>query len=148
MRYAYARTRASIRARFRGWCAAQSPSTTKTCGGSFPFDTRFTDPDRKLIEFIGVWETVDAVGSPFGIADIINGTFYRFKFPNTTLSSEVAHACHALALDEDRPSFAPVLWHEGPGDAERIEQVWFTGSHANVVGDIRARAFRSSRSTG
>ncbi len=93
-----------------------------------------SDPDRKLIEFIGVWETVDAVGSPFGIADIINGTFYRFKFPNTTLSPEVGHACHALALDEDRPSFQPVLWHEGPGDAERIEQVWFTGSHANVGG--------------
>jgi uncharacterized protein (DUF2235 family) len=94
----------------------------------------FADPDRKLIEFIGVWDTVDAVGSPFGIADIINSTVYRFKFPNRTLSSEVAHACHALALDEPRHSFKPVLWKEQPGDESRVEQVWFAGSHSNVGG--------------
>jgi len=94
----------------------------------------FTDPARKIIDFIGVWETVDAVGVPFGIADLINGTIYRFKFPSTVLSPDVAFACHALALDEERQSFAPVLWREGPGDAERVQQVWFTGSHANVGG--------------
>jgi uncharacterized protein (DUF2235 family) len=94
----------------------------------------FADPERKLIEFIGVWDTVDAVGSPFGIADLVNGTVYRFKFPNTTLSSEVAHACHALALDEPRQSFQPVLWREQPGDEGRIDQVWFAGSHSNVGG--------------
>ena len=65
------------------------------------------DPDRKLIEFFGVWDTVDAVGSPFGIADLINSTVYRFKFPSNTLSGEVAYACHALALDEPRQSFEP-----------------------------------------
>jgi hypothetical protein len=94
----------------------------------------FADPNQKLIEFIGVWDTVDAVGSPFGIADLINSTVYRFKFPNTTLSSEVAHACHALALDEPRQSFKPVLWREQPGDEGRIDQVWFAGSHSNVGG--------------
>jgi hypothetical protein len=94
----------------------------------------FADPDRKLIEFIGVWDTVDAVGSPFGIADLINSTVYRFKFPGTTLSSEVAHACHALALDEPRLSFKPVLWKEQAGDKSRVEQVWFAGSHSNVGG--------------
>src|ERR671910_1580931 len=94
----------------------------------------FADPDRKLIEFIGVWDTVDAVGSPFGIADLINSTVYRFKFPNRTLSSEVAHACHALALDEPRHSFTPVLWKEQFGDEGRLEQVWFAGSHSNVGG--------------
>jgi uncharacterized protein (DUF2235 family) len=94
----------------------------------------FADPHRKLIEFIGVWDTVDAVGSPFGIADVINSTVYRFKFPNRILSSEVAHACHALALDEPRHSFKPVLWKQQPGDESRLEQVWFAGSHSNVGG--------------
>lgn len=94
----------------------------------------FADPNRKLIEFIGVWDTVDAVGSPFGIADVINSTIYRFKFPNRTLSSEVEHACHALALDEPRHSFKPVLWKEQAGDERRLEQVWFAGSHSNVGG--------------
>lgn len=94
----------------------------------------FADPNRKLIEFIGVWDTVDAVGSPFGVADVINSTVYRFKFPGTALSSEVAHACHALALDEPRQSFKPVLWKEQAGDETRVEQVWFAGSHSNVGG--------------
>ena len=94
----------------------------------------FADPDRRLIEFIGVWDTVDAVGSPFGIADVINSLVYRFKFPDRTLSSEVAHACHALALDEPRQSFKPVLWKEQPGDEGRLDQVWFAGSHSNVGG--------------
>ncbi len=94
----------------------------------------FADPDRKIIEFVGVWDTVDAVGSPFGIANVINSMVYRFKFPDTTLSPEIAHACHALSLDEARQSFEPVLWCEQPGDSGRLDQVWFAGSHSNVGG--------------
>ena len=53
-----------------------------------------------VVQFIGVWDTVDAVGLPFRLADIINTLFWRFKFPDTTLSAKVGHACHALAIDE------------------------------------------------
>ena len=42
----------------------------------------FEQPDRPVIEFIGVWDTVDAVGLPFRLADIINHVFWRFKFPD------------------------------------------------------------------
>ena len=92
------------------------------------------DPGRKVIEFIGVWDTVDAVGSPLGLSDLINSTVYRFKFPSTALSDEVARGCHALALDEQRQSFTPVLWTERAGDEARISQVWFSGVHSNVGG--------------
>jgi len=94
----------------------------------------FTDPAQKVIDFIGVWDTVDAVGSPLGLANLINSTFYRFKFPDTRLSHEVGYACHALATDEARESFAPLLWRQDPGDEARIEQVWFAGVHSNVGG--------------
>jgi uncharacterized protein (DUF2235 family) len=94
----------------------------------------FEDPSRPVIHFIGVWDTVDAVGLPFRLADIINQVFWRFKFPDTRLSQLVGHACQALALDEARQSFAPLLWQEQPGDAGRIEQVWFAGVHSNVGG--------------
>lgn len=94
----------------------------------------FTDPARPVIEFIGVWDTVDAVGLPFRLADVVNQVFWRFKFPDTHLSDHVAYACHALALDEARQSFAPVLWQERPGDGARVEQVWFAGVHSNVGG--------------
>src|SRR3954447_5651922 len=94
----------------------------------------FVEPDRRVIQFIGVWDTVDAVGLPFRLADVINQVFWRFKFPDMHLSEYVAHACHALALDEARQSFEPVLWQERPMDVERIEQVWFAGVHSNVGG--------------
>ena len=60
--------------------------------------------------------------------------FYRFKFRDHKLSKLVKHACHALAIDDERHSFHPLLWREGEGDAERIEQVWFAGAHSNVGG--------------
>jgi hypothetical protein len=45
----------------------------------------------------------------------------------------VQQACHALALDDERHSFHPLLWDE-TGDGQRIEQVWFAGAHSNVGG--------------
>lgn len=95
----------------------------------------FTDPKKPLIDFIGVWDTVDAVGLPFGLASVVNEV-WRFKFPTTTLSSDVGRACQALALDEARTTFAPVLWDEsGPNSSTpRIQQVWFAGVHSNVGG--------------
>jgi uncharacterized protein (DUF2235 family) len=91
-----------------------------------------------LVDFVGVWDTVDAVGLPLAIADIWNQVIYAFKFPDGKLNKEVAVARHALALDEARASFAPVLWNEedfrqAGGDA-RIKQVWFAGVHSNVGG--------------
>lgn len=82
------------------------------------------------IEFLGVWDTVDAVGTPFHISDIINVTFHRYKFPDSSLNPMVRKACHALAIDEARDAFSPELWTDDP----RIEQVWFAGVHSNVGG--------------
>jgi len=93
------------------------------------------DAHGRLIEFMGVWDTVDAVGLPVRAAEFVNRVIYNFKFPDRTLSTSVAHACHALALDEERESFAPVLWNESlTPDPGRIEQVWFAGVHSNVGG--------------
>src|SRR5262249_19954407 len=86
------------------------------------------------IRFLGVWDTVDAVGLPFFIGDLINVTVYRFKFPDLYLTPIVDRACQALALDDERESFSPLLWRQRPGDEARIEQVWFAGAHSNVGG--------------
>lgn len=91
----------------------------------------------KLISFLGVWDTVEAVGAPLPmrVAQFINWFVYAFKFPDLTLNTSVQHACHALALDEEREIFAPVLWDERTTDnPERLEQVWFAGVHSNVGG--------------
>ena len=82
------------------------------------------------IAFMGVWDTVDSVGTPFHISDFINLVIYRYKFPDDHLSEVVERACHALAVNEERDAFSPLLWRHDP----RVEQVWFAGAHSNVGG--------------
>jgi uncharacterized protein (DUF2235 family) len=85
------------------------------------------------IRFVGVWDTVDAVGLPFHISDVWNATVYRFKFPDHDLSQFVDRACQALSIDDPRQTFLPQLWNEAE-DSGRISQVWFAGVHSNVGG--------------
>ncbi len=95
------------------------------------FQTTYKVHTNVPIEFIGVWDTVDAVGMPFALASVVNRFLYQFKFPTQTLGKNVGRACHALSIDDDRVAFEPVLWM---GPDERIEQVWFAGVHSNVGG--------------
>jgi uncharacterized protein (DUF2235 family) len=83
------------------------------------------------ISFIGVWDTVDAIGLPFALSDIVNRYVFQFKFPTKGLGAHIEKACQALSIDDPRVAFGPVLW-DGPDD--RVEQVWFSGVHSNVGG--------------
>ena len=88
-----------------------------------------------MITFIGVWDTVDAVGVPFApVARVLNRLIYRFTFPDTVLSKVVYRARQALAIDDERLTFHPLLWREQGEVANRIVQVWFPGAHSNVGG--------------
>jgi uncharacterized protein (DUF2235 family) len=88
--------------------------------------------EKAHIAFMGVWDTVDAVGLPIDwLAEKLNNWIYPFKFPSKTLNPCVAKACHAISIDDERHTFHPVLWE---GTDKRIEQVWFSGVHANVGG--------------
>jgi len=98
------------------------------------FRSRWCLPEETTIHFLGVWDTVDAVGTPFHISDFINLAIRRFKFPDRSLNRRVENARHAIALDDERHSFHPLLWEEDASDAGRIEQVWFAGAHSNVGG--------------
>lgn len=90
---------------------------------------------RVPIRFVGVWDTVDAVGVPIDhVADFWNRFVYPFRFSGFKLADAVAKGCHALAIDDERHTFRPVLWNETEEDNGRIEQVWFAGVHSNVGG--------------
>jgi uncharacterized protein (DUF2235 family) len=83
------------------------------------------------ILFIGVWDTVGALGNPLLLGRISPHN----RFHDTTLSSTVRCACQALAIDEHRRLFAPTLWHRQPEATDQLlEQMWFAGSHSNVGG--------------
>ncbi|WP_028922128.1 DUF2235 domain-containing protein [Pseudonocardia acaciae] len=91
------------------------------------------------IRFLGVWDTVGALGIPdqLGLLNLldIDG---RHRFHNTTLSPQVEHARHAVALDEARGPFTPTLW-TGIGESRpgTVRQVWFPGDHCDVGGGHR-----------
>lgn len=90
---------------------------------------------REQVKFLGVWDTVGARGLPdldWGLADIYNP--WRYGFHDTTLSSIVDNAYHAVAIDEHRKTFCPTLWTGEPKGKQKVEQVWFAGAHADVGG--------------
>jgi uncharacterized protein (DUF2235 family) len=89
------------------------------------------------IKFVGVWDTVGALGIPVRSFQWLDKKEYQFH--DTTLSSLVANAYHALALDEKRRNFEPALWNADekakPINPDQVmEQVWFAGAHSNVGG--------------
>ena len=91
-----------------------------------------TGADAIRVRFIGVWDTVGALGIPLrGLRGL---TREKYQFHDTELSSVVAHACHALAIDEHRTPFEPTLWSYVPKAGQTVEQVWFAGAHSDVGG--------------
>jgi uncharacterized protein (DUF2235 family) len=87
--------------------------------------------DEIAIRFVGVWDTVGALGIP-GVPKLLSGRLWAFH--DTELSSKVALAYQALAIDERRRPFVPSLWHRKPDDAGLLEQRWFAGVHSDVGG--------------
>ena len=88
------------------------------------------------IEFLGVWDTVDAYGLPIDeLAYVWDKLVYPIYFPDFILHEKVKKACHALSIDDERKTFHPLLWDESQEKiANRIEQVWFPGVHSDVGG--------------
>ena len=93
--------------------------------------------------FIGVWDTVAAIG------------WKRF-FPKWTYDlhypRDVAFGRHAMAIDEYRETFARVPWGgsgtirtSGKEDVlEPFEQVWFAGNHSDIGGSYPENESRLS----
>ena len=100
-----------------------------------------TPTEDRLIEFIGVWDTVDAYGFPIDeMTRAWDMVVWPLSAKDRDLSPRIGRACHALALDERRVAFEPMLWNESKLtkqsniQGECISQVWFSGVHANVGG--------------
>jgi uncharacterized protein (DUF2235 family) len=91
------------------------------------------------IRFLGVWDTVAALGLPLKWASYFLDRFFPHRFHNFQLSDSVEYARHALAIDEERKTFHPTLWDKlGPGEPkDRLKQVWFSGVHTDVGGGYK-----------
>lgn len=88
------------------------------------------------IKFLGVWDTVAALGLPIKWASYFLDRFIPHQFHNFRLSESVEYARHALSIDDERQTFHPTLWDriEKPEPADRLKQVWFSGVHTDVGG--------------
>jgi uncharacterized protein (DUF2235 family) len=84
------------------------------------------------IGFIGVWDTVGALGAPGFLSQIFNRD--KYKYHDVGLNPYIKNAYHALAIDEHRISFEPNMWSRPLGWIGTLEQAWFSGSHCNVGG--------------
>lgn len=84
------------------------------------------------VNFVGVWDTVGAMGLPFTIFGLIKD---KHLFYDRKLGSNIIKARHALALDEQRDDFEPTIWE--PKDGVDLKQVWFAGVHSDIGGSYK-----------
>ncbi len=81
------------------------------------------------IKFLGVWDTVSSLGFPqkwdiTSLGTLVLDAFFvtldrlsefwifRHRFYNYGLTDNIEYACQALAIDDERTSFWPMVWNE------------------------------------
>lgn len=90
--------------------------------------------DNVRIEMVGVWDTVKALGLRLPV--LWRWSEPAHAFHNHHLGRAVKRGYHALALDETRKVYEPVMWDSAETFDGEIEQVWFRGTHGDVGGQL------------
>lgn len=91
------------------------------------------------VSFLGVYDTVRALGMRYPLV-------WRFlplphPYHTHTLGRHVEVARHALAMDETRVAYRPIVWDTTRADpGQDVSQVWFRGTHGDVGGQLEGRA--------
>lgn len=95
-----------------------------------------TPPDGVRIAFLGVFDTVEAYGMPIEeLRSFITRWIYPLTFSNHRCSVAVEVARHAIAIDEERLSFAHLDFDTSEQPAwQHVEERWFPGVHGDVGG--------------
>ncbi|MBC7137600.1 MAG: DUF2235 domain-containing protein [Defluviimonas sp.] len=86
------------------------------------------------VEMVGVFDTVKALGLRLPLLWML--TEPRHAFHSHQLGPAIRHGFQALALDETRAVFTPVMWTCPEGWTGRVEQMWFRGAHGDVGGQL------------
>lgn len=101
------------------------------------------DKPAKLLQisYLGIWDTVGALGLPGFLGLVAKLTNKKYAFHDLQLSSSVKSAYHAVALDERRKAYPPSLWDNlpklntlSPLGAAPYQQKWFAGDHGSIGG--------------
>lgn len=94
------------------------------------FRKAYAVADLTPIEFVGVFDTVGALGIPVPFWGNLGKE--EFLFHDSAPSKIVKKARHAVSIDENREDFSPTLWDKKEG--VDLKQVWFAGVHCDVGG--------------
>jgi hypothetical protein len=94
----------------------------------------FHNGDPVQVRFLGVWDTVGALGIPDDL-ELLNlfDNPKKWRFHDTDLGDNVECGRHAMALDEKRSSFTVTHWKNADAHANARE-LWFPGAHSDVGG--------------
>lgn len=90
--------------------------------------------DQSPIDAICIWDCVKALGLRFPM--LWRLTEKQHAFHNHHLGPSVKAGFHALALDERREAYIPVLWESNPNWHGKLVQMWFRGTHGDVGGHL------------
>lgn len=89
------------------------------------------------VELIGVWDTVKALGVNLPLLWRLSAP--RHAFHSHHLGTSVKRGLHALAHDETRNAYTPVMWDTSADWSGHLEQRWFPGTHGDVGGQLAHR---------
>ncbi|MGL6135333.1 MAG: DUF2235 domain-containing protein [Prochlorococcaceae cyanobacterium] len=129
----------------------RKPNNDAACAPSGPTATAFrqahaiTDRPggRPDITFIGIWDTVKALGIPeipllTWLSDSLNT---KYKFHNEKLSPIIKAAYHAVSIEEQRTTFKLIpIDTVNSKNRDHLQQAWFPGGHGGVGGGDAAKA--------
>ena len=97
--------------------------------------------EKAPIEAVAVWDTVKALG--LRLPALWRWADVQHAFHNHALGPSIRNGFHAVALDETRLAYAPVMW-QCPSDWDgHMEQMWFRGTHGDIGGQLSG--FRAAR---
>jgi uncharacterized protein (DUF2235 family) len=114
----------------KAWKIYKNPDKQNKPDGSVA--TNFREKycyNSRDIHFVGVWDTVGALGIPFSFMGLFDK---HDEFYDTKMGANIKIARHALAIDEQREDFEPTIWNEREG--VDLKQVWFSGVHSDIGG--------------
>ncbi|WP_205793140.1 DUF2235 domain-containing protein [Pontivivens nitratireducens] len=97
------------------------------------FSERYCHRDV-CIEMVGVWDTVSALGLPYPLLNRLAPMVTDFH--DDRIGDGVRHAYHALAIDETRAAYDPILWQPRADWPGNMQQMWFAGNHGDVGGHV------------
>jgi uncharacterized protein (DUF2235 family) len=145
----------AVRTRYRGGLPRRNMKAREVSADNFR--KRYVsavggEPVGALPVFIGVWDTVAAIGwNHLLIAwfiKMITRSEHRYDlhFPQ-----DVPYARHAMAIDEYRRDFVRVPWggsgtvsYDDLEGLQRFDQVWFAGNHSDIGGSYPENESRLS----